>query len=71
MTNEQVVPALLAALMGEGVQPEQIEAAVARVIDAPVGSPLSNLSDPHGRPGHRPTVRAFVFEQARLLERAV
>jgi hypothetical protein len=57
----QAVPAFIAALMVEGVEAEQIERAVARVSDLRPGQSLS---------GH-PLRRAFAFEQARLLERAL
>lgn len=69
MIGEQTVPAFMAALIGEGVTSGQIEAAVARVLDAPVGRPISGLARGPlhgGLPG--PMVRAFVFEQSRLLE---
>lgn len=66
MMREQLVPAFMAALMGEGVRPEQIERAVARVRDLPLGS---NLLATAGSRHDEPLVRAFVFEQAGRLER--
>lgn len=59
MIQEQVVPALIAALVDEGVDPQAIERAVARVRDMPPGRSIS---------GGNPLVRAFAFEQARLVE---
>jgi hypothetical protein len=65
--NEQVVPALMAALIGEGVAPELIEKAVGRVCDLQLGASLSTLGLPCANPQ---LVRAFVFEQSALLDRA-
>lgn len=60
MMREQLVPALIAGLLAEGVEAEQIERAVARVRDIKPGQSIS---------GHA-LRRAFAFEQAKLLERA-
>ena len=61
MISEQILPAFIAQLLVEGVEPEQIERAVARTRDLRLGHSIS---------GH-PLRRAFAFEQARLLERAL
>jgi len=58
----QTIPAFVAALLAEGVEPEQIERAVARVQDLQLGRSISS--------GNK-LWRAFAFEQARLLERAL
>lgn len=65
MISEQVVPALLAALMGEGVSPEQIERAVSHATSLPPGRRISSLAPDRDQQ----LVRAFAFEQSRLLER--
>lgn len=60
MMDAQVVPALIGALVREGVDPEAIERAVASVCDLRLGDDIA--------PG--PLVRAFAFEQARRIDRA-
>lgn len=61
MVNEQKVPALIAGLIHAGVEPKVIEQAVAWACSIPLGRSVT---------GNDPLVRAFAFEQARLLERA-
>lgn len=68
MTRDQLVPAFMAALLAEGCSTRQIERAVARVRDLPLGASLSASAEEVGH--DRALVRAFVFEQTRLLERA-
>lgn len=72
MMTGQVTPALLAALMGEGVSGRQIEMAVAAVRDVKLGTSISALAyrNPDLRALEEPVIRAFVFEQAGRLERA-
>lgn len=60
MIEGQRIPALISALLVEGVEAEQIERAISRVIDLKLGQSIS---------GH-PLRRAFAFEQARRLEEA-
>lgn len=71
MMAGQITPALLAALMGEGVRAQQIERAVAAVRDVKPGEAISELA--HRNPDLRSLdsnmIRAFVFEQAGRLER--
>ena len=59
--HDQLLPAFIAQLLAEGVEPEQIERAVARVQGIRPGQSIA---------GH-PLRRAFAFEQARLLERSL
>lgn len=59
--RDQLVPALIAQLLVEGVEPEQVERAVARVRDLEMGQSISG----------DPMRRAFAFEQSRLLENAL
>jgi hypothetical protein len=58
--REQMVPALLAALVDEGVDPGLVERAVGRVLAVPLGVSVT---------GDSPLLRAFAFEQARRLDR--
>lgn len=60
MMTGQLIPALICALMAEGVDAEQIEKAVTRVRAVKLGEDFT---------GH-PLRRAFAFEQTTLLERA-
>lgn len=59
MMREQVLPALFAALVEEGVDPGLVERAVGRVLDIPLGASVT---------GGSPLLRAFAFEQQRRLE---
>lgn len=59
MMREQVIPALFAALVEEGVDPGLVERAVGRVLDIPLGASVT---------GDSPLLRAFAFEQQRRLE---
>jgi hypothetical protein len=68
MTQEQVIHALMAALMGEGVTPQQIEQAVIAVRGLPLGTLIETLASPAVE--DQAIVRAFINEQARLLGRA-
>lgn len=61
MIEGQKTPALISALIKEGVNAEIIEKAVARVLDVQLGQSISF--------GQGPTVRAFAFEQSRRLEK--
>lgn len=61
MTKDQKIPALIAALIHAGVEPGVIEEAVKAVKRIPLGTSMI--------PGDDPLVRAFAFEQTRLLER--
>ena len=56
------IPAFIAALVAEGVDPRKIENAVGRVQCLRPGQSIS---------GDDPMRRAFAFEQAKLLERAL
>lgn len=60
--SSQLVPALLASLLREGVDADAVERAVARTADLLPGDSIS---------GGDPLVRAFAFEQASLLRRGV
>jgi hypothetical protein len=64
VTREQVVPAFVAALLGEGVSARQIEMAVLHVRSLPLGAPISAAA---GRGDDDPLVRSFAFEQAKRL----
>lgn len=72
----QRVPALLAALMGEGVSEETIERAMTRVEEFPLGYCLSDMADsdtPHALRetlGEAGRTRTFIFDQADRLNRA-
>lgn len=57
----QRVCGFVAGLLRAGVEPSVIEEAVCYSLDLRPGQPLS---------GGDPLVRAFIFEQVRLLERA-
>lgn len=57
----QLVPALIASLLLEGVDPQTVEQAVARTCDIRLGQSIS---------GDNPTYRTFAFEQAGLLDRS-
>lgn len=59
MMRDQMVPALFAALVHEGVDPALVERAVGRVLDIQLGESVT---------GGSPLLRAFAFEQARRLE---
>lgn len=61
MMSEQLLPAFIAALIAEGVEPEQIERAVDRVRGVLLGESI--FEDP--------LHRAFAFEQTDLLKRAL
>lgn len=61
MTTDQIVTALIGALLLEGVDPAAIERAVTRVSECRLGRTL---------PGHaNPMIRAFANEQSRLMIR--
>lgn len=68
MTQGQVVPALMAALMGQGVRPRQIELAVMAVRDCKLGTSIASLASPMA--ADQSMVRAFIHEQTQLLERS-
>jgi hypothetical protein len=61
----QKVPALLAALLGEGVLPQQIEDAVAQVRSLKLGKSISRLAGPSF---DERLTRAWIFEQADRLD---
>lgn len=63
MTREQLIPAFIGGLIQAGVPPEQIEAAVSTTITNCSQLGRSVTGD------QGPLVRAFAFEQGRLLER--
>jgi hypothetical protein len=65
MMGGQAVPALMAALLAEGVTADQIERAVDRVRSLRLGESITA-----GAPGPEQMTRAFVFEQSALLKRA-
>jgi hypothetical protein len=60
MMEEQKVPALLAALLGEGVSSDQIYNAVERVRRCELGTDIASMAD-RSEPQ---LVRAFIFEQS-------
>ncbi len=62
MIRGQLIPALIAALVLEGVDPLIVERAVSRVRTLPLGASISD---------NNPTIRAFAFEQTDLLERTL
>lgn len=68
MMQGQKVPALMAALLGEGVTAQQIETAVAAVRSHRLGTAITSLASPTA--GDPSMVRAFIFEQADRLERS-
>jgi hypothetical protein len=61
MMKGQLLPAFIAALLAEGVEPTQIERAVGRVRSIRLGQSISSDNQ---------LWRAFAFEQTTLLERA-
>lgn len=62
MAREQLVPALICALLAEGVAPQTIERAVARMDKLRLGESICSGD---------PLRRAFSWEQAALLGRKV
>lgn len=62
MTHDQLIPALIAALLAEDVAPERIDAAVSQVRAIKLGDSII--------PGDDPLFRAFAYEQAKRLEDA-
>lgn len=66
MMRDQHVPALLAALLGEGVTTGQIAAAVTAVRHLPLGASIPALA----APVDAALVDAFINEQAQRLARA-
>lgn len=64
MTQGQVVPALMAALMGQGVRPRQIELAVMAVRDCKLGTSIASLASPMA--ADQSMVRAFIHQTTRI-----
>lgn len=65
VSREQAVWAFIAALLAEGVSEDQIERAVSRVADFPLGHDMTQLS---ARPAaDLDGVRTFMYEQAERL----
>lgn len=66
MSREQMVPALIAALLREGVEPSVIEGAVARAVDtATLGKSIMGTESQFDRERI-----AFCFDQARIIKDA-
>lgn len=72
MTREQLTPAFLAALLGEGIGPNAIEAAIARVRGHQLGHSICELADTPtcSVTYNEPLVRSWTWDQARRLEAA-